>query len=266
MAILAMNEMTTFRWSFDQDVQNYVSAGYGGIGVWRQKLADYGEEKGIELLSDAGLSVSSVHWAGGFTGSDGRTYKESLEDARDAVRLAGDMHASCLVVYTGGRGGHTHNHARRLIKSAIKELEPLAGEAGVTLALEPMHPGCAAEWTFLTSVDDTLQLLDSLDCPRVKIILDTYHLCQAGENLEALADLAPRIAVVQLGDSQGPPNGEQNRCRLGDGAVPVDLVVARLNQAGYDGYYEVELLGEDVEADDYDTLLTLSRDFFQRVS
>jgi sugar phosphate isomerase/epimerase len=98
------------------------------------------------------------------------------------------------------------------------------------------------------------------------MILDTYHLCQAGENLEALAELAPRIAVVQLGDSQAPPNGEQNRCRLGDGKVPVDLVIARLNQAGYDGYYEVELLGEDVETDDYDTLLSLSRDFFQRVS
>ncbi len=136
MAMLSMNEMTTYRWSFDEDVQHYAAAGYRAVGVWRQKLADYGEEKGIELLADANLGVSSLLWAGGFTGSDGRTHRDSVEDAREAVQLASLMNAGCLVVYTGGRGGHTHNHARRLIKNAIKELEPIAAELGVPLALD----------------------------------------------------------------------------------------------------------------------------------
>ena len=88
MARLSMNEMTTYRWSFEEDVQNYVASGIGAIGVWRQKLSDFGEEKGIELLSESGLAVSSLLWAGGFTGSEGRTYKESLQDAREAMGLA----------------------------------------------------------------------------------------------------------------------------------------------------------------------------------
>ena len=67
MPRLSMNEMTTFRWSFEEDVQRYREAGYPAIGVWRQKLADFGEERGIELLRDSGLAVSNLMWAGGLS-------------------------------------------------------------------------------------------------------------------------------------------------------------------------------------------------------
>ena len=91
MAMLSMNETTTYRWSFEEDVRQYAAAGYQAIGVWRQKLADFGEEKGIELLRESGLAVSSLLWAGGFTCSDGSTHRESVEDARESIRLAAAM-------------------------------------------------------------------------------------------------------------------------------------------------------------------------------
>ncbi len=265
MARLSMNEMTTFRWPFDEDVRQYVAAGYEAIGVWRRKLADFGEEKGIELLVDSQLTVSSLLWAGGFTGSDGRSYRESVDDAREAIRLAAAMNAACLVMYTGGRGGHTHNHARRLIKSAVKELEPAAREAGVTLALEPMHAGCAADWTFLTGAVDTLDLLDELGSELVQIVLDTYHLFQNGDFPDDLPRLISRTALVQLGDARQAPAGEQNRCRLGEGNIPLRNIVEQLRQHGYQGVYEIELLGEDVEDDDYETLLNHSKQAFGRL-
>ncbi len=49
MARLSMNEMTTYRWSFEEDVAHYQSAGITAMGVWRQKLSDYGEEKGSSI-------------------------------------------------------------------------------------------------------------------------------------------------------------------------------------------------------------------------
>src|SRR3979409_1425890 len=138
MAGLSINEMTTYRWSFEEDVLNYRAAKIGAIGVWRQKLADFGEEKGIELLAEHGLAVSNLLWAGGFTGSDGHTYRESLRDAADAIQLAAALKASCLVVDSGARSRHTQNHARRLFLGAVRELLPLAAELNVTLAVEPM--------------------------------------------------------------------------------------------------------------------------------
>jgi sugar phosphate isomerase/epimerase len=263
MAQLSMNEMTTFRWSFEEDVHNYAAAGIPAIGVWRQKLSDFGEEKGIELISENGLAVSSLHWAGGFTGSDGRSYKESVEDAREAIRLAAALHARCLTVYSGARGGHTNNHARRLLKSALNELLPIACEFGVALALEPMHAGCAREWTFLTDLNETLGLLEEVNNPQLKLAFDTYHFGYDTSILDQIAGLAGHIAVVQLGDSGQLPEGEPNRCRLGDGIIPLERIVAALLDAGYGGHFEVKLLGEDLEPFDYNDLINHSKSEFE---
>ena len=259
MARLSMNEMTTYRWSFEEDVQHYAAAGFPAIGVWRQKLSDFGEQRGIELLARSGLAVSNLLWAGGFTGSDGRTYRESIDDAAEAVRLAAALRASCLVVYSGARAGHTLNHARRLVQGAIGELVPLAEELRVTLAIEPMHPGCGGEWTFLTSLEEARALVDAVDSPRVRLAFDTYHLGFEPGIAERAAALASRIAIVHIGDGRAPPMHEQSRARLLDGALPLREIVAALVSAGYEGYFDVELIGEEFEAADYLDLLAHSK-------
>jgi sugar phosphate isomerase/epimerase len=263
MAELSISETTTFRWSFEEDVEQYRAAGIAAIGVWRHKLSDCGQARAIDLLGNGGLRVSHLFWAGGFTGSDGRSHRESIEDAAEAVRTAAALDCRTLVLYSGPRAGHTANHARRLLQAALKELIPLAAEMQVTLAFKPMHPGCAAEWTFLTSLDDTLDLLQTVASPQVKLALDTYHLGQQGDLPGRIAKIVPHIAIVQLGDARQPPNGEQNRCRLGEGVVPLPEIIAALKAGGYDGYYDVELLGEEVEAHDYRSLLEHAKQAFR---
>lgn len=265
MAQLSVNETTTFRWSFEEDVAQYAAAGIPAIGVWRQKLSDYGETKAVELLRARGLAVSHLYWAGGFTGSDGRTFRQSVDDAREALRTAAALRAESLVVYSGARAGHTHNHARRLLREALKELAPLAAELGVLLALEPMHPGCAAEFTFLTRLDEVRDLLALVDSPQVKMVFDTYHLGQDPDVLAQIPQVAAQVALVQLGDARQPPRGEQNRCRLGEGTIPLAAIVQALAAAGYDGYYDVELLGEEIETLDYHELLRHARQAFEKL-
>ena len=111
MTLLSMNEITTYRWSLEQDVENYQEAGYSGIGVWRNKVADGDENEAIDLISASGLRVTHLSWAGGFTGSDGRSVAESVDDALEALRLAAAINAGCLVIYPGGRNNHTFRHA-----------------------------------------------------------------------------------------------------------------------------------------------------------
>lgn len=265
MTRLSVSETTTFRWSFEDDVARYAAAGIPAIGVWRHKLSDCGLPKARELLAESGLRVSHLFWAGGFTGSDGRSYRESVDDAVEALHNAAELGCPTLVVYTGPRAGHTFSHARRLVIGALNELAPQADRLGVTLALEPMHPGCAAQWTFLTTLDDTLEFLAALDSPRIQIVLDTYHLGQQPGLVERLADVLPRVALVQMGDARRPPDGEQNRCPLGEGVVPLPQIMATLESLGYAGYYDVELLGEEFEAADYASLLQHAKDAFEKL-
>ena len=262
MAELAMNEMTTYRWSFEQDVQQYSNAGIPALGIWRQKLGDFGEAKGIELLAAREMKVSSLQWAGGFTGSDGHTHSESIEDAREAIRLAQRLKAGCLIVHSGARGVHTHNHARRLFRSAIDRLLPVATESGVTLAIEPMPRECGVEWTFLNSLDEALELVHAYRHPRFQLVLDSYHWGHEADTLQRLAEIVPHTALIQLGDARQPPKGEQNRVPLGDGELPLSIIIKTAVQAGYKGYFEVELLGEEIEVIDYEQLLARSKRAF----
>jgi sugar phosphate isomerase/epimerase len=264
MPRLSMNEMTTYRWSFDQDVQHYCAAGIPAIGVWRRKLSDFGEQRGIELLKGSGLAVSNLLWAGGFTGSEGHTFRESIDDAVDAIRLAGAMRASCLVIYSGARAGHTHNHARRLLITALKELAPLAAEQQVILALEPMHPACACDCTFLTSLVDALAVVDQVGSPQVRLSFDTYQLGGVDGALDQVRQFAGRIAIVHLADGH-PPDEEQHRTPLGRGSVPLKELIGALREGGYNGDFDVELFGDEVLPDDYADLLSESKATFERL-
>ncbi len=266
MLALSINELTTYRWTFEQDVVRSKAAGFDCLGVWRQKLADFGEEKGIELLHDHEMNVSNLMWIGGFTGSDGRSYRDSLQDAAEAIELAAMMGAGALVCYSGARGGHTYNHARRLLVSALRELEPMARSLGVDLAVEPMHAGCAETWTFLTTLDDTLDVLAEVDSPAVKMVFDTYHLGYEQDIVARCRQIASHVAVVHLGDATAPPRGEPNRCLLGRGELPLAEMLQSLEEGGYQGYADIELLGQDMEFSGYEEILEKSAKTFDRLS
>lgn len=262
MARLSINELTTYRWSFEEDVLRSAAAGYEAIGVWRPKLADFGEDKGRELLQEAGIAVSNLLWAGGFTGSDGRSFAEAVEDAAEAIRLAGDIQAQCLVLYSGSAAQHTVRHARRLFVAALDEILPLAAEAKVDLALEIMHPACALRWTTLTHVAEAIELLDEIQHPRLKIALDTYHVGRDESALARLEAIAGDVAVVHLADGHGEPKEDQHRCLLGEGDLPLAEMVSALTSGGFDGDYDVELIGEEIEQLDYEHVLEHSRRAF----
>lgn len=259
MPRLSMNELTTYRWSFDEDIFEYERAGYKAIGLWRRKLADFGEERAIDLLAESELAVSTLFFAGGFTGSDGRTLYEGIEDAADALRLAAALNAGSLILFTGGRNNHTFRHADRLLQTALDELLPLAEDYGVDLALKPKHPACASDWSFLTSLPATLGVVQEYATPRLKIVYDTYHFPRAGQSKDFLAELVPHLALVHVADANVPRSSDEVQCPLGEGNMNVGGIVAALLEAGYDGDFEVRLRGPEIVCGRYHEIVERSQ-------
>jgi sugar phosphate isomerase/epimerase len=255
MLRLSVSELSTFRWSFEEDVLHYHRAGFEAIGIWRPKLADYGEEKGLELLQEHGLQISSLQWIGGFTGSDGRSYRDSLHDALDTIQLAADIGAETVVVLAGGRGGHTKNHSQRILRMALKELSEAAQAVGVQLAVEPMHVGCSHDWSFINTVPQCLELISSINSSHLGLVFDCYHLAQDLTSIPWLEAIVPYVRLVQLGDAKHAPMGEQNRCLLGHGRVPLAKIVSIFQSRGYRGFYEIEIVGQEVEHLKYEQIL-----------
>jgi sugar phosphate isomerase/epimerase len=252
---LAVNQMTTYRWNFEQDVFGYRRAGVQGVGVWRPKLEEYGVDEGVELVRDAGLSVSSVSWVGGFTGRHGYAFDDAIAEARDTIRCAARLKAECLVVVSGGRAGHTFNHARRLLVQALDELGDEAADQGVRLAVQPMMRLFSRDWTFLDSVDATLSVLDDCRSTDAGMVFDVYHLWREPRLLERIREIAPRVATVQLNDWHREPQSLYDRSLIGDGEIPLADVVQAFLDAGYQGHFEISIWSEELWRSEYDALL-----------
>ena len=86
---LSLNQASTLRWSFEEDVLRYRLAGIDTMGVWLPKLLEYGEDRGLEWLCENGMSVSTLSYAGGFTGAFGHELDDVLEETLDLIHLAG---------------------------------------------------------------------------------------------------------------------------------------------------------------------------------
>ena len=251
----SVNEFTTFRWSFEDDVDCYAACGFDAIGVWQQKLSDFGEEKGAEWLVEAGLGVSSLHWIGGFTGSDGRGFCDSLRDAKSSMRVAQLLRARNVVVHSGSLNGHIRRHAHRLLREALDGLLPLAEEFNATLVLKPIPAGCAGPWTFLHDFDAACRLIDDLGSPHVRLVFDTYYHGRDQSLVDHLPQIVDYIGLIQIADAGGNPGPAPERYPPGAGSLPLDTLLAGLEGAGYRGYYEFEVWGDHLSDFGYRELL-----------
>lgn len=260
---VSINQLSTLRWDFSEDAHAYASRGFQGIGIYRPKLEDFGLERAIDLLAELSLSATSLSWGGGFTGSDGRAVDDAITDAMAAVRDAANLQADTLILLAGGRNNHIRNHARRTLCDALRQVAIVAEEFGVRLSLEPFHRGCGNEWSFVNDIESTLEIIETVDNTQLGVALDTYHMMDE-EVTGWLPDILGHVNLVQLGDARHSPVGEMNRCLLGSGCVPLQRILATLDEHGYSGPLEVEVIGEDVESLTYDQLLDHTRDYIGR--
>jgi sugar phosphate isomerase/epimerase len=245
-ARLSISQTTMVRWSLPEAIEEFRSAGLRNIGVSLDRLRDCGVERAARLLSQAGLHASSLGWVGGFTGAHGHSYDDAVADARAAIRSARDIGADSLIVVPGALCGHIRSHARRLLVEALVELADQATDSQVRLAVQPMHPLFEDEWSFLTSLDDTLDVLSRFNHTHVGMAFGAYHLWQEPRLLERIPEIVPFVASVQLSDWRDPPRCDNDRLLPGDGAIPLAEIIAAFEAAGYRGCYEIEVWSRDL--------------------
>lgn len=248
---LSLHETTTFHWDLEQDVTACQDTGIQAIGVWRRKLDEYGCERGIEFLNDSGIRVSSLSWAGGFTGANGMSFEEAVQDTREAIQVAGAINAGCLLIAVGGRNGHIWTHANNLLVVALNELSAIADDCNVSLALQPMTSSYLANWSFLSSLESTMQVIRRCDHPRVRLAFDAGELWEEPKLFERIAQVAPDTAIVQLNDALSSPLSINDRRLPGDGDVPLGEITQAFLKHGYSGDFELALWSDDLWQRDY---------------
>ncbi|MGI9448621.1 MAG: sugar phosphate isomerase/epimerase family protein [Pirellulales bacterium] len=258
---IAVSQLATLRWGLAEELCHYTEHGFDAISLWRPKLSDLYLCEARELLNSAGVRVSSIQWPGGFTGSEGQTFRESLEDAYEAIDLAEQLDCPLVVLRTGSRAGHTLSHARRLIRLALEELAPAAEAVGVTLVIKPSQD----EASFLTTLDDALVILEASDCPNVGLAIDLWSCSEELICLQGSRSVLERIKIVSVADRTKGNSSSCERLPPGAGDLPLTGLLRLLVESGYRGEIEFDPVGQAVSSMGYEELLASLRQYIDDV-
>jgi len=253
---LSINQETIKQWSLPELAEGCAKAGIDKVGLWRAPVQSYGVEATARLLSDHGLSVTSLCRGGFFTALDPAERARALDDNRAALDEAAGLSTDTLVLVSGGlpEGSKDLYGARERIADALAELVPYAAERGVRLAIEPLHPMFASDRCVVSTLSQALDIAERFPAEQVGVVVDTYHLWwddQAPAQI-ARAGAGGRIHSFQLADWITPlPAGVLlGRGQLGDGSVDFRFFREAVEATGFDGPVEVEIFNEALWARD----------------
>ncbi len=259
---LSINQVTTRdRWSLAEAIEGYARHGVAGITVWFDKLREIGADDAARRIRDAGLAVSGYCVGGLLATADPAASRARVDENRAMIDEAATIGAPCLVLIGGGldEGDRDVAGARARVLERVAELIPHARGAGVTLALEPLHPMVCATRSVLSTLRQANDWCDALDAPdAVGIAVDTYNVWW-DPDLEAQIERARgRIAAFHVADWLADTRSlRTDRGMPGDGVIDLARLRAVVERAGYTGMAEVEILSERWWAEDPEHVVAL---------
>lgn len=257
----SINQMTTLRASFGDDLASRRDAGVAAVGLWRKKVDEIGEAAAVAAVRKSGLGVTTLSYAGGFSGSAGLQFREALEDGYEAVFTAAAVGARTLIVSPGARARYTARHEFRLVTQAIRELSFVAEELGVQLAVMPRTSRYAGRWTALHSFENAIALCDATCRRNVGLVYDTFYLAEDEDALSGAEQHADRVFALQLRDAVDVSASEYSQCVPGAGNLKVREAIHCLYENGFAGDVDVQICSETIWKQDLaDVLMSCQRE------
>lgn len=244
---LSISECTTYAATVEQDVNAYRAAGARGIGIWEFKLPDGKDEHTHDLIARSGLKATlCVPEVPSIIPDPFFTYPKDPGERRDALceaigRLA-KFDPVAVMVLSGSPEGYDTGAMRRFVVEGIRAAAEVAAELGITLGFEPLRQSAGS---LTTTLPDTIDLLDEIGAPNIKIIADTWHFWDTPEILKYLAEYVDRIIGIQVNDWREPVRSWCDRVLPGDGKLDLASFYRVLESAGYTGWYDVEVFSDD---------------------
>ena len=230
---LSVNSICSMHQSLDEDLALWADLGVDHVGLISPKFDAAGWDAGRQAVLDAGLRVSSMSCYRGGTA-------RSLE-------FAPTVGTDVLYVPPGRADARPWEAQAEQFCEDMAPAAKRAGELGVRLSVEPTNP-LRSDVSFVHTVRDAVDLARMAG---ISVVVDLYSAWYE-RDLDALVrDNIDLVALVQLCDYRLGTFDMPNRCAVGDGDIPVERLLGMVLDAGYEGAFDLEILGPAVEEEGY---------------
>ncbi|WEV63601.1 sugar phosphate isomerase/epimerase family protein [Bifidobacterium sp. ESL0732] len=266
--ILSMNQATIKHADLRQTLNTLTQAGYGSVGLWREPVEAVGVPAAVRMVANSGLRVSSMCRGGFFTMPEGPERRASIDDNRKLIEETAAFGCKTLVLVVGGlpQGSKDLAGARTRVSEALAELEDDALAAGVTLAIEPLHPMYCTDRACVSTLAEALDIAAPFDPKAVGVTVDTFHIFWDPDVLRSItrAGREGRIAAYQVCDYRTPLEADPllSRHYPGEGVIDFKPLTEAVAATGWRGDIECEIFNQAVWDTPFDEVARRVADTF----
>jgi sugar phosphate isomerase/epimerase len=240
--------------SFDEDIAAYAAGGAEGIGVAEAKLPEGDDQASIAKIRDAGLKATiclpvglSILPLPAFPGPEDP--EERIVSLCASVRRLAAFEPETVLCLTGPTGDRDPHEARKIVVEGLREIARVGDDAGVRVAVEPIHSSAKDLFTIVDNLPDVIDLLDEVGAPSMGILFDTWHLWDTPSVLDHIREHAHRFPAVHINDWRDPTRGWDDRALPGEGIMDLPAMFGALEDGGFDGWYELEIFSTETYPD-----------------
>lgn len=256
---LCIHTITTKPWTIEQAAEKFSKAGVAGITVWRDTLEGKNILETGRMLRDSNLQIVSLCRGGFFTHTDSRERAVAIDDNRRAIDEAEALGTPLIVLVCGATPGQPLDESRKQIAEGIQAIIPHAEAANIKLAIEPLHPMYADTRSAINTLQQANDMAEQINSPTVGIAIDVYHLWwdPALQNEITRCGHNNNIFAFHICDWKTPTTDLLlDRGLMGEGCINIKQIRGWVEQAGFDGFHEVEIFSKKYWEEDQSVFLS----------
>jgi len=246
---LSISALSSYRWSFDEDLALWRELGTCWAGTMFNKL-EPDVPGSLARMSEAGIGISTVIGPGfNLRAPDSwNATRDGLANLLDAVATE---KGRSVYITTGRTTGAPWGEVLEVFAEAVAPCVAHGRAVGVRLAFEPSQ---RTDVSFVNTIRDGIDVAERTG---LGIVVDFGNCWMERDFREVMARAAPHIALVQVGDVPiGTPTGPGaaaagGRVPFGEGDLALERMFRDIIDTGYDGPYELEMPGPQGEAEGY---------------
>jgi sugar phosphate isomerase/epimerase len=247
----SMLEYVTLDRPFADELAAFRAGGATGVGVTEftgPKGRDIGAMR--QALEEADMAVTvcwpevpSILPLDGFRGStDPVTRTRQLGECIKRQSELNPIGVACL---TGAQGTYDAADARERVVAGLAEAANVAAANGVKLGIEPIHPSISAGLSIVSRIGETADLISDTGASNLGIMFDVWHVWDSPNLIQEILDHAASFLLVHVCDWREPTRSWADRVLPGDGAADFPGILGALEAAGFDGWYELEVISDN---------------------